>query len=133
MRRRTVVLLSAAGVVCAAVSWLVFLGYGTSATAELERRFDIHATDVETIRAGLLTKVRVGAPEDAVVEFLQKSGVGSDSQSWWERKDGEIRCGLEYEDRRPYWMSGEMYRIHFEFDDARLLRDVRVTKSIVRL
>jgi hypothetical protein len=130
MTRRTAVLLMITGLVAAIVA-VVCATSGVTATERVRRHFGINASTNDTIRTGLLLKVPVGTPASAIVDFLETHGVGHDSNTWTKRDEHEVQCQIESDGRAVSVESH--FRIFFELDDSDRLREIRVTKSMLRL
>lgn len=83
----------------------------------------------ESARQALLTKIRLGAPEQEVYEFLKKAGIGSDrlSSFYPADKDGVIVCRIEFDRESPRVVK-ESYGVFFMLDQQRRLKDVKVEK-----
>jgi hypothetical protein len=104
----------------------------SSATERFRRHFQLadgKELTPESARQALLTKIRLGAAEQEVYEFLKRAGIGSDGLSSFypADKDGVIVCRIEF-DRKSTGVVKESYGVFFLLDQQRRLKDVKVEK-----
>ena len=106
---------------------------GASSATERFRKYfqlaDGKELTPESGRQALLAKIRPGAAEQEVYEFLKRAGIGSDGLSSFypADKDGVIVCRIEY-DRLSPGVVKESYGVFFLLDQQRRLKDVQVEK-----
>jgi hypothetical protein len=106
---------------------------GASSATERFRRYfqlaDGKELTPDSARQALLAKVRPGAAEQEVYEFLKRAGIGSDGLSSFypADKEGVIVCRIEY-DRQSPGVVKESYGVFLLLDQQRRLKDVKVEK-----
>jgi hypothetical protein len=104
----------------------------SSATERFRKHFQLaEGKDLtpESARQALLTKIRPGAAEHDVYEFLKKAGIGTDGLSSFypADKQGVIVCRIEFDRTSPALVK-ESYGVFFLLDDQHRLKDVKVEK-----
>ena len=104
----------------------------SSATERFRRHFHLangKELTAESARQALLTKIRPGAAEQEVYQFLKTAGIGSDGLSSFypADKEGVIVCRIEF-DRKSPGVVKESYGVFFVLDQQRRLKDVKVEK-----